>query len=111
MGITQHHWIGHDNTIDLILMEDGAAVDTSSFTQVLLTLDAQNITSTNQVGDPVLWDAGYATGEIRIDLSGETVNAGKHECAIVVTDASNTNGIVWVDDDDLIIHVHNDPEV
>ena len=112
MAITEHHWIGHDNTIDLILKEDGTAVDTSSFTQILLTLDSQNITSTNQVGDPVLWGGdGYATGEIRIDLNGETVNAGKHQCAIVITDAANANGIVWAFDDDLIIHAHNDPEV
>ena len=117
MSVTEDHWIGHDNSIDLILKSKeagaaAAAVDTSSFTKITATLDDQTISSTNQADDPIRWNqGGYATGEIRIRLDDETVNAGKHETAIVVYDATNTDGIVWVYDDDLIIHVHNDPEV
>ena len=117
MSIIEHHWIGHDNSIDLILKSKAAgaaatAVDTSSFTKITVTLDSQTIESTNQASDAIRWNQdGYATGEIRIRLDDETVNAGKHEAALVVYDATNTDGVVWVTDDDLIIHVHNDPEV
>jgi len=117
MSVTEYHWIGHDNSIDLILKSKAAgaaavAVDTSSFTKITLTLDDQTIESTNQANDPIRWNqGGYATGEIRIRLDAETVNAGKHEATLVVYDATNTDGVVWVHDNDLIIQVYNDPEV
>ena len=112
--ITEYHWIGHDNTIDLVLKEDGSAVSTTSLTTVTLTLDDQTISSTNQASDPIRWNqTGYATGEIRIDLSGETVNVGEHEAVVTAYDAANTDGIVWkhTTSAELIIVVLRDPEV
>jgi len=111
--ITEYHWVGHDNTIDLVLKEDGSAVSTTSVTKAKISFDDQTIISTNQAGDAIRWDqAGYATGEIRISLNNETVNAGKHEATLTIYDAVNTDGVVWKHiSDKLIIEVFNDPEV
>ena len=98
----------------MVLKEDGSAVSTTSFTKITLSLDNQTISSTNEADDPIRWNqSGYATGEFRIDLSGETVNVGEHEAVVTAYDAANTDGVIWkhTTGSELIIVVIRDPEV
>jgi hypothetical protein len=94
--ITEVTYLGHDNTIDLLLKADDVAQDLAGCTSMTITLDGKTITSDNTVGDPITWaQAGYATGEVRLDLGGQAITAGTHTAWLVVYDASNPDGIVW----------------
>jgi hypothetical protein len=98
MGLNEYVWLGHDNHVNVILKEDGSAVDTSGLTKITITLNSTTYSSTNQANDPIRWNqGGYDTGEIRIDLGGETIPVGRYRAYIVVYDATNTDGIVWSD--------------
>jgi hypothetical protein len=93
---TEIVWLGHDNTIDLLLKANGIAQDLSAVTKITATFGTVTITSTDKAAGVITWDqAGYDTGEIRMDLGGEAINARGYIIHIVVYDPSNTNGIVW----------------
>jgi hypothetical protein len=90
-------YLGHDNSIDIILKADGTAVDLSGVTQMTLTVGDVLVSSTNQAADPILWNqAGYATGEVHLILGAEAIEAtDKTRCPLVVYDAAHTEGIMW----------------
>ena len=94
--ITEHVYLGHDNTIDLLLTADGAAVDLSAVTRMTLELDATVIDSDPEESpDAFDWDTG-TTGKLVLALGGETITAGTYEKAtLTVYDPTNTDGIVW----------------
>ena len=89
-------YLGHDNTLDLCLKADGAAQDLSAATKITASIDGTLISSTDKAAGVITWDqSGYDTGEIRLDLGEQSLNAGQHRMVIVVYDAGNTNGVVW----------------
>lgn len=89
-------YLGHDNTIDLILKADGTAQDTSAFTKITATFGDTLISSTDHAAGLILWNnSGYATGEIRIDIGTESVAAKIYHVPIIVYDATYTTGLVW----------------
>ena len=92
-------YLGHDNTVDLVLKVDNVAFNLSSVTSITATFGDVTITSTNKAAGTITWDqAGYETGEIRLDMGGlETITASKkpYNVPIVTYDAVNTTGIVW----------------
>lgn len=100
---TEYVYIGRDNRIDLRLkadLNDGNGMqyqDLSSVTRVDMIFDATTVTSTNQATDPIRWavDAGYQTGEIRISIGDESIDAGEYRAPLIVYDPSNTDGILW----------------
>lgn len=93
---TEIVYLGHDNSIDLILKADGTAVDLSSVTQMTVTLGGTTITSAGGDTDPIRWaKSGYDTGEVRLYLGGQTIPAGSYRAVLVVYDSVNLNGIVW----------------
>jgi len=93
---TEITWLGHDNTIDLILKANGVAQDLSDVTKITATFDDATIESTDHAGGAILWNNdGYDTGEIRLDLGGQSIDPGGYDVPIVVYDPSNTNGVVW----------------
>lgn len=94
--MTEYVYLGHDNTIDLILKADGEAQDLSSVTKITATFDDLLIESSDSENGPITWAvAGYATGEIRLDLGAESIPAGRYSVVIVVYDPSHSEGIVW----------------
>ena len=96
MGLVERVWLQHDNTINLVLKEDGSAIDTSGLTKITTTLGGITFKSTNQAGDLIRWNqVGYETGEIRINLGDQNLSVGRHKATIVVYNASNPDGIVW----------------
>ena len=89
-------YLGHDNSVDLILKADGVAVDLSSVTDMTLTFGTTLIESDNGDSDPIRWiKAGYATGEIRLFLGDQTITAGNYQAPLIVYDPTNSNGIFW----------------
>jgi len=89
-------YLGHDNWIDVILKEDGAAKDLSGATRMTLSFDEVLIDSSNGESDPILWaKEGYATGQVKILLGAEDISAGSYRAPLVVYDPDNLEGIVW----------------
>lgn len=93
-------WIGRDNTVDLILKQNGTAVDLGGVNRMDLVLGAVTISSTSASTGIITWaQAGYATGEARIAVGHATaVNAGRFEGTLIVYDFASTMGIVWGDE-------------
>ena len=93
---TEIVYLGHDNTIDLILKADGVAQDLSSVTKITATFESTTIESTDHAAGVVLWNNdGYDTGEIRLDLGDQSIDPGGYDVPIVTYDPSNANGVVW----------------
>ena len=90
-------YIGHDNQLRLILKQSSVASDLASVTKIHLVIGTVTVSSVNGASDPIRWaQAGYATGEVRMDLGGQSLRAGTYRhCPVVVFDATNTEGIVW----------------
>lgn len=89
-------YLGHDNTIDLILKAGGVAVDLTSVDTITLTINGATIASENGATDPIRWiQLGYATGKIRISLGEQAISPGRYPAVLVVYDPSNPNGVVW----------------
>jgi hypothetical protein len=89
-------YLGHDNSINLILKADAVAVPLAGVTRITIAFGATVISSTNLSTDPILWaQASYATGEVRLFLGAKTIAAETYEAQFVVYDAANPNGIVW----------------
>ena len=89
-------YLGHDNTIDLILKADGTAQSTTGFTKVTATFGETLMSSVNHETGTIKWDnSGYSTGEIRIDVGAQTIAPGIYSVPIIVYDATWTTGLVW----------------
>lgn len=100
-------YLGHDNSIDIILTEDDQVQNLSAATQMTVTLGAVTITSDNGAADPIRWNkSGYVAGEVRIFLGHQAVTAGYYEAPLVVYDEVNTEGVVWT-----VIPIDVKPEV
>jgi len=93
--ITEIVYLGHDNTVDLLLKADGEAVDLSSVTRMTLDVDGTTIDS-DESGDAFDW-SGETTGKVVLALGAEELSNGRYTATLTVYDPSNTNGIVWGD--------------
>lgn len=91
-------YLGRDNSVDLLLKEDGVAYNLSGFTAMTLLVGTVEIESSNGSTASIRWAKdGYDTGEVRLYI-GNVANlvAGKFCCPLVVYDAATyTNGLVW----------------
>ena len=110
-------YLGHSNSIDLILKAQSAtstassAISLSSSTKMSLTLDGIVIESTNSTGQAITWNkAGYLTGEIHLHLGSlSTLSTGTYDAVLVVyTSDSTDQGYVW--GDPIPIRIKPDPE-
>ena len=91
-------YLGHDNTVDLLLKANNVAFDLSDVTSITATFGDTTITSVDKAGGTITWDqSGYDTGEIRIDMGDQDITASNkpYSVPIVTYDAVNTTGIVW----------------
>jgi len=92
----EYAYLGHDNTIDLILKSDGTAQDLSAVTKITATFGSTLVESTDKASGLITWDqSGYDIGEIRLDLGQQSLTADTYTVPIVVYDATYTNGVVW----------------
>lgn len=90
-------YLGHDNSIDLILKADGVAISLAAVTAMTITFGTKKVESDNGDADPIRWNKpGYATGEVRLFLGAEVITPGLYVAApLIVYDASNDDGVVW----------------
>lgn len=94
--IIEEIYSAHDNTIDLVLKSDDVAQDLSEVTKITASFSDKLISSTDKASGSITWDqAGYDTGEIRVDAGAESITAGTYTVPIIIYDTTYTNGIVW----------------
>ncbi len=94
---TEVVYLGHDNTIDLLLKASSSAASLSGVSNITATFDSDLIDGSSSASSgAITWQgSSYATGEIRLTLGGQSIDAGRYDVPIVVFDASNSTGIVW----------------
>ena len=98
---TEIVWLGHDNIINLQLKAEDAAgdlvaQDLSAVTKITASFGSKLISSEDKAAGLITWDqAGYETGEIRMDIGGETITADGYDVPIITYDPSNSDGVVW----------------
>lgn len=104
-----------DNSIDLLLKEDGAAQDLSSVSRMILSLgtyvrDISDFSESyaidyNDYNDAFDWDTG-TQGKVIISPGAAAaalgIPAGKYTGFLIVYDPTNTDGIVWDDPDNIL---------
>lgn len=87
-----------DNSIDLLLLADGAAVDISASTKMWLDLGNSTIVKSDEVAAGTFdWASEGASGKLKLKLGALTqFTAGlTYEADLIVFDAVNINGINW----------------
>lgn len=86
-------YIGRDNTIDLLLTEDGVSIDHSLITRVIVDLnDTAGTTIDSDVSPGAFsWDEG----KLVLSLGHEGIATGSYNADLIVYDPINTSGIQW----------------
>ncbi len=95
-------FLGHTNTIDLILKSNNTAVDLSGVAKMSLTFNGVTISATasTDATSIIKWNqTGYATGEVRLNLGAQaTLSTGLYDVPLVVYEStSDTDGVMWGD--------------
>ena len=90
---TEVTYLGHDNTIDLLLKADGIAHDLSSVTR--MTLEVDSVTVDSAISTSAFDWATGTTGKLILILGDESLIAGEYRATLTVYDSTNTDGIVW----------------
>lgn len=91
---------GRDNTIDLVLTQQNKDVALNNVSRMVLTVGNQTLDS-DVAAAAFDWTQEDAAGNDKLVLKlGAFLSAGINGRArLVVYDAINTNGIVWISDD------------
>ena len=93
---TEIVYLGHDNTIDLLLKASSSAASLTSVTAITATFDDTLISNSSASTGTITWaGSSFSTGEIRLTLGAQTIEPGRYDVPIVVFDATWTTGIVW----------------
>ena len=91
-------YLGHNNSVDLLLKADGSAEDLSSVTSMTLTVNGAKVSSTSSSAGPIRWSGGTLdTGEVQLHLGDEALDVGTYDCPLIAYDSTNTEGVVWGD--------------
>lgn len=85
-------YLGADNVIDLVLLEDGVAVDLSAVTKMTLNF---NSTMINSDTSPDAFDWSTGDGKLSLALGAESIMTALYDAELTVYDSQNTNGVVW----------------
>lgn len=94
---TEIVWLGHDNTIDLLLKASSSAASLTSVTKITATFDTYLVENSSASSGAITWaGSSYSTGEIRLKLGSDgSLAAGTYDVPIIVYTASSSTGIVW----------------
>jgi hypothetical protein len=87
-------YLAHDNAVDLVLKENGAAVDLDPVTRMVLS-DAGCAWEVDSSTSPGAFDWDAGGGVLTLKLGDETVEEGSYTCWLTIYDPSNPDGIVW----------------
>jgi hypothetical protein len=86
-------WNGRDNTIELSLSVDGAAITHTSITRALLIVGATTLDSNTT---PAYFDFTQADRLI-LKLGAAGLTVARTTARLIIYDASHANGLVWGD--------------
>lgn len=94
MATIEQVYLDRDNTIELILKEDGAAADLSSATKVEIVVGD---TSINSATTPTAFDlSSMNVGKLILKLGAQNLAINKYPvCPIYIYNALNVNGFLW----------------
>lgn len=93
---TEKIYLGHDNTISMVLTEEGEAQSLTAVTKMTLTVGAVTVSSLNGTSDPIKWSGtGFQTGEVRFTLGAQSLVVGVYDAPLVVYDEGHPEGTVW----------------
>jgi hypothetical protein len=104
-------YLDHDNTSSLFLTERGEVTSLSSVTRVIITISGADYDS-DVLGSTRIWwteqEEYFKDHELydvlKFKLGDQAIPKGVYiDCRVIVFDASNPNGVVWLDD--LEVHV------
>ena len=84
---------GRDNTIDLLLTEDGVSITHGDITRVVVALNDDDDTEIDSSTSPSAFD--WANDKLILSLGGESIPAGSYNADIFVYTSGNPNGIQW----------------
>ncbi len=107
-------YLGRSNTIDWQLQADKEAVNLSSVTRVVATIAGIELDSDllggNGDGNAFHWTSGVpaegvANLFLRLGVAAAAANVplGRQTLRLVVYDPDNTNGVVWVDGEEVFV--------
>lgn len=95
MAIIETVYLGRDNTIDVLLTADDAAVDLSAVTRMVVTeINDEFEIDSDDSPAAFNWDTG-TTGKVVLALGAEDITAGTYVCSLIVYDPTNDDGINW----------------
>lgn len=107
-------YIGHDNSIDLVLKTDTTYFNATASTVITISFGKHIITGTksNYSTGVIRWASGlnYSTGEIRLfpGMAAASIVPGIYDVPVITyTTGGSSNGIVW---GTVNIKVMNSPE-
>lgn len=86
---------GRDNTIDLVLKQDGTALNHTTLTRLALELRGGSLLADSDAS-PAAFDFTNAD-KVVLKLGGLGLPTGRHTVTLVAYDATNTSGIEWAE--------------
>lgn len=103
MSSIEYIYLGNDNAIELILKEDGVAVDLSGVTRTTLSFDSTTIDSaTVGFGAGLAFDVSEGSGKLVMrlgdlvdGLGAPLIPVGHYAAELVIYDSEHDDGIVW----------------
>jgi hypothetical protein len=91
-------WIynNHDNAIEAVLKENGAAINHSNITRVQV-MSVSSDCSMEVIADSDDYPAyfTFTQDSLIMKLGQAGISTGKYSCKLNVFDATTTNGIIW----------------
>jgi len=98
MSLKATIYTGRNNTFTVEFQDDGAVVNLAAMTKVQVNVAGESYNSVDHAG---LFDVSdVANGRITFDLGGQNIVEAEYNASIILFDGVNTNGIVWVHEDD-----------
>lgn len=97
MAIRETVYNGYDNSIDLILKEDGAAYTGLSAVTRMKCVDKDGDWTIDSAVDATAfdWATEEETGKVLLKFGLQSIAAGSYIGKLIVYDADHTNGIFW----------------
>lgn len=92
--LTEVVYLTHDNAIDLQLKADGAVVDLSPVTRMVIS-DTKRKWAVDSASSPGVFNWGEGDGVVSIKLGGEPIPKANYTCWLKVYDPANPGGVVW----------------
>ena len=104
-------FLTHDNASRLFLTEDRAIIGLTSVSRVILTINGTDYDSDNLGNSRIWWNEqevheldGQLHDALKFKLGDQAIPKGQYlNCRLTLFDVSNPNGVVWLDDLEVVV--------